>query len=65
MDSGAFTRNGCNITILDTMRRLKIDDIEAMIEKTINEDGRVWGLKEWKNKKALIIITKEKRNKQS
>lgn len=40
------------------MRKIEIDDVEAMIEKTINKDGKVWGLKDWKNKKALIIIPK-------
>lgn len=41
------------------MRKIEIDDVEAMIEKTINKDGRVWGLKDWKNKKVLIIVPKE------
>lgn len=57
------TYNGYNITILDNMRKLEIDDIEAMIEKTINEDGRIWGLKEWKKRKAIIIIPKENENR--
>jgi hypothetical protein len=41
------------------MRRLEISNIEAMLEKTINEEGKLWGLKEWANKKALIVIPKE------
>lgn len=42
------------------MRKLEIDDIEAMVEKTVSEDGKIWGLKEWANKKVIIIIPKEK-----
>jgi len=40
------------------MRKFEISDVEAMIEKTINKDGKIWGLKDWADKKALIIIPK-------
>lgn len=40
------------------MRRLEISDVEAMIEKTVSEDGKIWGLKEWADKKVLIVIPK-------
>ena len=43
----------------DIMRRIEIDNVEAMLEKTVSEDGKIWGLKEWANKKAIIIIPKE------
>lgn len=42
------------------MKKIEISDVEAMIEKTINKDGKIWGLKDWANKKAIIIITKGK-----
>lgn len=38
------------------MRKLEIDNIEAIVEKTVSEDGKIWGLKEWANRKILIII---------
>jgi hypothetical protein len=41
------------------MRKLEIDDIEAMVEKTVSEDGKIWGLKEWANRKVIILIQKE------
>jgi|WetSurMetagenome_2_1015567.scaffolds.fasta_scaffold25230_3 hypothetical protein len=46
------------------MRKIEIDNVEAMIEKPINKDGKIWGLKDWKNKKALIIIIKEEQKEQ-
>jgi hypothetical protein len=45
------------------MRKLEIDNITAMIEKPISKDGRVCGLKDWKNKKAIIIIQENKKRK--
>jgi len=41
------------------MRRLEISNIEAMVEKTVNKDGKIWGLKDWADKRVLIIIPKE------
>ena len=41
------------------MRKLEIDDIEAMVEKTVSEEGKIWGLKEWANRKVIILIQKE------
>jgi len=40
------------------MRRIEISDVEAMFEKTVNKDGKIWGLKDWANKKVFIIIPK-------
>jgi len=32
-----------------------------MIEKTVNEDGKIWGLKEWANKKVIIVVTRQEK----
>lgn len=41
------------------MRKIEVDNVEAMIEKTVSDDGKIWGLKEWANKKVVIIVPKE------
>ena len=43
------------------MKKIEIDDIEAMVKKLISKDGRVCGLKDWKNKTAIIIIQENKK----
>ncbi len=40
-------------------RRLEIDNIEAMVEKTVSEEGKIWGLKEWADRKVLVIVQKD------
>lgn len=40
------------------MRKVEIDNVEAMIEKEI-KDGRIVGLRTWEGRKAIVLITKE------
>ena len=47
------------------MEKMEIDNVEASLEKTINKDGRIWGLKKWSDRKAIIIIPKEIGNEKS
>jgi len=37
------------------MRKVEIDNVEAMVEKPI-KDGRIVGLKQWEGKKAVVVI---------
>ena len=43
---------------LITMKKVEVDNVIAMIEKSIN-DGRIIGLSKWNDKKAIVIITDE------
>jgi len=40
------------------MRKVEIENVEAMVEKEI-KDGRIVGLKAWEGRKAIVVITKE------
>ena len=42
------------------MRRVEIDNVEEMLEKTVTKDGKVGGLKSHAGKKVTIVITKGK-----
>jgi len=42
------------------MRRVEIDNVEEMLEKTVSKDGKVVGLKKHAGKTVLVIVTKEK-----
>ena len=42
------------------MRKIEIDNVEEMIEKTVTKDGKAGGLKKYAERSVLIIITKEK-----
>jgi hypothetical protein len=42
------------------MRRIEIDNVEEMLEKTVSNDGKVVGLKKHAGKIVLIVVTKEK-----
>jgi len=44
-----------------TMRRVEIDNVEEMLEKTVTKDGKVGGLMKHANKNVLILIIKEER----
>ena len=37
------------------MNKIEIDNVFAMVEKTIKE-GRITGLKQWEGKNAIVII---------
>ena len=43
-----------------TMRRVEIDNVEEMLEKTVTKDGKVGGLMKYAGKNVLIIVTKDK-----
>ena len=45
---------------IEIMRKIEIDNVEEMIEKTVTKDGKVGGLKKYADRSVLIIITKEK-----
>lgn len=42
------------------MRRVEIDSVEEMLEKTVTKDGKVVGLKKHAGKNVLIVITKKR-----
>lgn len=39
--------------------KIEVNNAEAVIEKTINENGIVMGLKKWSNKKVKVIVLEE------
>jgi putative transposon-encoded protein len=41
-----------------TMRKVEIDNVEEMLEKTVTKDGKVGGLMKHAGKNVLIIVTK-------
>jgi len=43
-----------------TMRRVEIDNVEEMLEKTVTKDGKVGGLMKHAGKNVLIVVIKEK-----
>jgi len=42
------------------MRKVEIDNVEEMLEKTVTKDGKVGGLMKHAGKNVLIVITREK-----
>lgn len=44
-----------------TMRRVEIDNVEELLEKTVTKDGKVGGLMKHAGKNVLIVITKDKK----
>ena len=42
-----------------TMRKVEIDNVEEMLEKTVTKDGKVGGLMKHAGKSILIVVTKE------
>jgi putative transposon-encoded protein len=42
------------------MRRVEIDNVEDLLEKTVTKDGKVDGLTKHAGKNVLIVVTKEK-----
>jgi len=42
-----------------TMRRVEIDNVEEMLEKTVTKDGKVGGLMKHAGKNVLIVVTRE------
>lgn len=43
-----------------TMRKVEIDDVDEMLEKTVTKDGKVGGLMKHAGKNVLIVVIKEK-----
>lgn len=41
------------------MKKIEVSNVKEVIEKKISPDGKIWGLKEWADKKATIIITED------
>jgi len=42
------------------MRKVEIDNVEEMLEKTVTKDGKVGGLMKHAGKTVLIVVTKDK-----
>lgn len=43
-----------------TIRKVEIDNVKEMLEKTVTKDGKVGGLMKHAGKTVLIIIIKDK-----
>jgi len=41
------------------LRRFELDNVRVVLEKTIQRQGKIFGLTEWVGKKATIIIQDE------
>jgi hypothetical protein len=41
------------------MRRVEIEDVEEMLEKTVTKDGKVGGLMKHAGKNVIIVIIKK------
>jgi len=39
-------------------KRMEVEDFVASIERDITKDGRIYGLGEWKECKAIVIVMK-------
>jgi hypothetical protein len=44
--------------LFEIMRKVEIDNVEEMVEKTVTKDGKVGGLMKYTGKTVLIIVTK-------
>lgn len=49
----------CLYYFFDIMRKVEIDDVEELLEKTVTKDGKVGGLKKFAERSVLIVVTKE------
>lgn len=41
------------------MRKVEIDNVEEMLEKTVTKDGKVGGLMKHAGKNVLIVVTRK------
>ena len=41
------------------MRRVEIEDVEELLEKTVTKDGKVGGLMKHAGKSVLIVVLKK------
>ena len=46
-----------------TLRKVEIDNVEEMLEKTVTKDGKVGGLMKHAGKSVMIIVTKKENKK--
>ncbi len=40
------------------MKKVEIDNVEEMIEKTVTKDGKVGGLKKYAGKQIIVVVPK-------
>jgi len=45
------------------MRKVEIDNVEEMLDKTVTKDGKVGGLMKHAGKNVLIVVTKKENKK--
>jgi len=38
------------------MKKVEVDNVEVMLEKPVDGFGRISGLSQWKNRKAVVLI---------
>jgi len=44
------------------MRRLEIDNIHEVLEKTVTKDGKVGGLTKYAGKDVLVVVIKDNKH---
>lgn len=47
--------------LFDIMKKVEIDNVEEIIEKTVTKDGKVGGLKKYAGKNVTVVVTKDKK----
>jgi hypothetical protein len=47
----------------EIMRKVEIDNVEELLEKTVTKDGKVGGLMKHAGKNVLIVVTKKENKK--
>ncbi len=43
------------------MRKIEIDNVEELLEKTVTKDGKIGGLTKHAGKNVVIIVTKKEK----
>ncbi len=36
-----------------------VENVEAVLDKKVTKDGKIGGLSEWRNRRAIVIITRD------
>lgn len=49
--------------LFEIMRKIEIDNVEELLEKTVTKDGKVGGLKKYAGKNVLIVVTRKESKK--
>ncbi len=52
---------GSKYYFLDIMRKVEIDNVEELLEKTVTKDGKVGGLTKHAGKNVVIVVTKKEK----